>query len=343
MNKKPIANQSNTMPRKKDDALLKAAFEELFPYLLRFCFPDADKVFDFRKGFVFLDKELTELFPELKKQGGSRFVDMLVKTFLKNGKEEWILVHIEIQGGSTRGFPKRMFQYWYRIYDRYGVDITALAIFTGNKHQQSPHTFHKTFMGTEITYCYNAYHIFDHSEAELLAMDNPFALIVLAAQKALLQGKVPEESLANHRLTVARALIQSKKFSHKKIEKLLLFLKNFIYIGNEEINRKFDNQIEQLTGGTITMGIIETIKKIEREEGIEIGLERGIKKGLEKGREEGIEEGLEKGIAKGKREVIENLITKLGLSDKQVADVTEMQVSFVRKIRAALKKKNKPD
>ncbi|WP_165813724.1 hypothetical protein [Terrimonas sp.] len=218
-------------------------------------------------------------------------------------------------------------RYWYRIYDRYGVDITALAIFTGNKRQQHPDTFHKTFMGTEITYRYNAYHIFNHSEAELLAMDNPFALIVLAAQKALLQGKVAEEELASHRLTVARALIQSKKFSHNKIKRLLLFLKNFIYIGNEEINRKFDNQIEQLTGGAITMGIIETIKKIEREEVFEKGIEKGMEKGIEKG------------IEKGKREVIENLIIKLGLSDKQVADVTEMPVSFVKKIRAALKKK----
>jgi len=78
MNKNNIANQNNK-PRKKDEALLKADFEELFPYLLRFCFPYANKVFDFRKGFVFLDKELTELFPELKKQGGSRFVDMLLK------------------------------------------------------------------------------------------------------------------------------------------------------------------------------------------------------------------------------------------------------------------------
>jgi predicted transposase YdaD len=179
-------------------------------------------------------------------------------------------------------------------------------------------------MGTEIIYRYNAYHIFDHSEAELLAMDNPFALIVLAAQKALLQGKVPEEELANHRLTVARALIQRNKFSHKRIEKLLFFLKNFIYIGNEEINRKFDKQIEQLTGGKVTtMGIIETIKKIERDEGIEIGREKGI----------------EEGIEKGKQEVIENLIIKLGLSDKQVADIAEMPVSFVKKVRASLKKR----
>ena len=92
-------------------------------------------------------------------------------------------------------------------------------------------------------------------------------------------------------------------------------MKNFIYVGNEEINRKFDKQIEQLTGGAITMGIIETIKKIEREEVFE------------------------KGIEKGKQEVIENLIIKLRLSDKQVADIAEMPVSFVKKIRAALKKK----
>ena len=59
------------------------------------------------------------------------------------------------------------------------------------------------------------------------------------------------------------------------------------------------------------MGIIETIKKIEREEGIE----------------------------KGKQDVIENLIIKLGLSDKQIVDIVEMPVSFVRKVRASLKNK----
>ena len=36
---------------------------------------------------------------------------------------------------------------------------------------------------------------------------------------------------------------------------------------NEQINRKFDQQIAELTGGTIDMGIIETIKMQERREG----------------------------------------------------------------------------
>lgn len=84
------------MFRKKDDILLKSAFEEAFPDLLRFYFQNADAIFDMERGFEFMDKELTELFPELEKQGGSRFVDMLVKTFLKDSTEEWILIHVEI-------------------------------------------------------------------------------------------------------------------------------------------------------------------------------------------------------------------------------------------------------
>ena len=63
-----------------------------------------------------------------------------------------------------------MFRYWYRIYDRYETDVTALVIFTGNQNLQTTNTFHKSFMGTEITYRYNAYHILAHTEEELLAM-----------------------------------------------------------------------------------------------------------------------------------------------------------------------------
>ena len=90
--------------RKKNDILLKAAFEESFPDLLHFYFKNADTIFDIAKGFEFLDKELNELFPELKTKGGGRVADMLVKTFLRNGKEEWILIHLEIQGEGTSTF-----------------------------------------------------------------------------------------------------------------------------------------------------------------------------------------------------------------------------------------------
>ena len=264
--------------RRKNDILLKSAFEEAFPDLLRFYFEDADGIFDIGRGFEFLDKELNEFFPDLEKKGGSRVVDMLVKTFLLSGKEEWILIHLEIQGEGADTFAFRMFQYWYRIYDRYGVDIAALVVFTGGKNQNQPNYFHKNFLETEILYKYNTYHILDHGEAELLAMDNPFALIVLAAQKALLIGTIPEEELGEHRLTIARALIHSKKYNSQQIRRFLYFLKTFIRIENPEININFEKHIELLTGKTTAMGIIETIKMLAKEEGIEEGIEKGEQK-----------------------------------------------------------------
>ena len=322
------------MPRRKDDILLKSAFEETFPDLLRFCFANANEIFDIKKDFVFLDKELSELFPELEKQGGNRFVDMLVKVFLKNGKEECILVHIEIQGGNDKNFAERMFQYWYRIYDRYKVNVTALAVFTGSKTQKRPDQFYKSFLGTEVTYKYNAYHILDHSETGLLTMDNPFALIVLAAQKALLTGKIPEEELNQERLTVARALIKSKKYDHIRISRFLYFLKQFLYIRDPKLNRKFDRQIDTLTGKRNTMGIIETIKKIQLEEAFEKGRKEGIQKGIERGRKEGIE----KGIEEGKAEIVTNLINTGKFTISEIANFSNVSEAFVRKVKKGLKK-----
>ena len=63
----------------------------------------------------------------------------------------------------------------------------------------------------------------------------------------------------------------------------------------------------------------------------------------EKRRKEGFEEGIQKGIEKGKEEkgfdIVENLINKLGLDDQQAAEIAEVPVSFVLKVRKTLCKK----
>lgn len=304
------------MPRRKNDILLKSAFEETFPDLLRFYFPDADEIFDMDRGFEFLDKELGELFPELEKKEGSRFVDMLAKGYLKNGQEEWILVHTEIQGGNDKRFTDRMFEYWYRIYDKYKVKITALVVFTGAKNQKRPDTFHRSFLGTEITYRYNTYHILEQDEKTLLSMKNPFAFVVLAAQQALLSGKIPEVELNQKRLLIAKALIDSKIFNHARISRFLYFLKQFVYIENPNLNSNFDKKIDQLTGKQNTMGIIEAIKKIEREEAFE--------------------KGMEKGLEKGKTDFVKYLLSQSDFKISKIAELVGVSESFVRKVKKTM-------
>lgn len=55
--------------------------------------------------------------------------------------------------------------------------------------------------------------------------------------------------------------------------------------------------------------------------------------------EKGRKEGIEKGMEKKSFEVVENLITELGLSDKQAARIAEVPEAFVKKIRTSLRKK----
>lgn len=45
------------------------------------------------------------------------------------------------------------------------------------------------------------------------------------------------------------------------------------------------------------------------------------------------QDGVKKGEAEKSHDVVENLITKLGLSDEQAADVAEVTIAFVKKVR----------
>jgi hypothetical protein len=300
--------------RKKNDILLKSAFEEAFAELLRFFFPEADSIFDFSREFEFLDKELNEMFPELQRNGGSRFVDMLVKVFSITGNEKYVLLHIEIQAQSDPYFGKRMFQYFYRIYDRYDIPVTALAIFTGGKPTNKCSVFDYHFLDTCLQYKYKAFHILDYSEQELLAMDNPFSLIVLAAQKVLAADKIPEVELAEQRLMLARIMINSKKYNRDRIRRFLYFLKTFIYIDNAELNSKFDQQIALLTNNVNTMGIIETIQMLT------------------------LEEGIEKGLEQGKTTFVKNLLLNTDFGIAKIAALADTDEAFVKAVQAEIKK-----
>lgn len=298
------------IPRKKNDSLLKAAFEDCFVHLLRFFFKEADELFDINRGIDFIDKELLEITPDRLRHGGTRTTDLLARVYLLDGQEQWILLHLEIQTESNEWFSYRMFEYYYRAIDRYNKPIVAFVIFTGGANQKQPSAYTYNLLGTEISYKYNVYQIFQHSDEELLEWDNPFALVVLAAKKAHLENEVPEEVLNEQRFIIARTMIASGKYSKKQIEEFILFLKNIIFVNNEEININFDREIAKLTGGKVNMpGIIEAVALIYREEAIEKGLkegfQKGIAQGLEKGLEQGIEKGIEKGIKKGLKQGLE--------------------------------------
>ena len=133
-------------------------------------------------------------------------MDKLVKVYQQDGTEECVLVHIEVQGRHDPLFAKRMFKYYCRIFDRFDRPITAIAIFSGRDGHKLPDRYEYSYQGSALTYQYNTLRILDYDDIDLMASDNPFALVILAAKKALLRGKGLDEELLKQKLSIAKLL-----------------------------------------------------------------------------------------------------------------------------------------
>ena len=303
---------------KRNDILWKAALEDLFDDFLRFFYPNADELFDLARGFEYLDKELDQLFPPEADNYAPRYVDKLVKVFTRDGGEEWILIHIEVQAYTDQDFSKRMFQYYYRILDKYNKPITAFAIFADNNKSFHPKFYERDFLGTRVYYAFNTYKIIEENNAELEASNNPFAMAVLSAKIVLSRPGLKDQQLFEQTYDLAKRLLR-KQMPKEKIRKVMTFLRYYVGFENPEMNAKFVQEITALTEGSTTMGIEEFLLDRARKEGRE--------KGREEGREEGIEEGLEKGMRKAAVEMIKN-----GLEISLIANITGLTVEEIEKL-----------
>jgi hypothetical protein len=293
--------------RRTNDILWKGMLEEVFDDLLRFLFPKADRIFNLDRGFEFLDKELAEMYPQPEKRSDTRFVDKLVKVYTRDGSEEWILAHVEVQGRHDPFFAKRMFKYYCRIFDRFDRPVTAIAIFTGRDGKKLPDTYERSYFGAMLTYKYNTLCILNYNDKQLIKSNNPFAMVILAAQKALIHGKDLDNELLQQKLLIAK-LLYRKGFKKKKVHAILSFLHNYVRFAKPVTNYIFEKKLDKITGKPNTMGIIEQLKEIK----------------LEEARKEGRTEEQVK--------VVKRLLAKK-FSTKEISSIAGVSSAFVEKTR----------
>jgi len=309
MNKKE--KNEGKPPWKDRDQLWKTVFENIFEDFLRFVYPDADQHFDFSKGFEFLDKELPEMKPEPGKRSDSRRADKLVKVYQRNGKEEWLLVHVEVQGYHDAGFAQRMFKYFTRILDKHGHPVTVIVVFTG-RERSMPDNYQYISLDTVVSFKYKAIHILDFDDRLLLIDENPFAMIVYAARQVLLRGKDVEKLRLQHKLDIVRILHERGMFSDPKLRAVLVFAKNYITFKSPELDRIFAVRSDLITGIKNSMDIQEYL--------------------AERARKVALEEAQEK-----EERIVSNLVTSTSLTDEQIASLAEVPVTLVKKIRRKTK------
>lgn len=290
------------MKHRKSDILWKVVMEEVFDDLLRFIFPDADKIYDMKRGFEFLDKELAEMYPEPEKGPATRYADKLVKVFNRKGKEEWVLLHIEIQGDTSKHlqFSERMYEYFTRIRARHPKKpVSAVAIFTGKYGKNMPNRYTYEYRRTRLTYEYPTISILDFPDKKLEESDNPFALVVLAAKTSLLEGKIPEKALLERKILIAKMLLR-KGYSVGKIRAIYVFLESYVLFKNPKMNGKFEERIKIHDKNNV-MGTIEYVR-LEAEE-------------------------------KTSRLFVENLLKESKFPVEKIASLANVTVEFVNKIK----------
>lgn len=251
---------------KRDDILWKVILEDVFDDFLRFFIPDVDRLLDLSRGVAYLDKELEQLFPPGGNSYKPRYVDKLAKVHTRRGAEEWILVHIEVQGYRDNQFAKRMFQYYTRIWDKYERPVVAFAIFTDSSRGFHPNVFEQSFLGTSLCYKFNTYKIIEQSEVALTKNPNPFAVVALTVKTALKGKKISSQELYNLKISIARRLV-AIKMNKVKRGKMMDFLRNYVCFENQEMSDNFEKEIAVISPNKESMGIQEFLLTRAKTEG----------------------------------------------------------------------------
>ncbi len=255
----------------RQDILWKGLLEDVFADFLELLYPDVWSVLDKQRGFTFLEQELEQVFPPGDDQFSPKVVDKLVRAYTLEGREEWILIHIEVQHQYRRNFSERMFVYFFRLFDKYRKKITAFAVFTEVSPKERPDSYETSFMGTSLQYRFNTYKIAAQDEEVLAASDNLFALLVLVAKRSLWVSRIadPKERdrhLYEIKIELAKLLL-FRNIAKEKIGVLLNFLRYYVLFENPEIKVKFEEEIDVLTERNTAMGLEELLLDLAEKRG----------------------------------------------------------------------------
>jgi hypothetical protein len=309
----------------KYDILWKGMLERVFDDFLRFVFPDADQRFDMEKGFTYLDKELAMMNPNPEEGADTRFVDKLVQVYTLDGKEKFLLVHVEVQGSYDKTFTGRMFKYFYRVYDYYNQrPVLPVAVFSGEGGKWMGNRFHLEGDGMSLTYTFKTLDIADYTEEELKASDNSFAGVMLVAKGLAVSAKERNKKVQNknwdkiewdEKLLEQKVLLvehlHAKGFEESKIDGILSFIENYVLFENPENNRNFKERIDKITNKPNKMDILEQVAEIREAKARKEEREKSVRA----------------------------FLSNIEFSSEKIAELVGVSVSFVEQIKLEVRPK----
>jgi hypothetical protein len=206
------------------DTPWKQILESYFPQFMAFFFPEAYSQIDWSRGFEFLDGELQQV--TLEAETGKRIVDKLAKVYLRNGDEQWIAAHIEIQNQKEAEFGERVFVYYARLRDKFKREVASFAVLGDTDVNWRPNSFTRETLGFNVQASFPIVKLVDYKKRkeELAASDNPFAVVVqahLAAQAT--KGKESQQRRRKQKFDLITMMYQ-RGYSRQEVIDLFRFI-----------------------------------------------------------------------------------------------------------------------
>ena len=198
----------------------------------------------------------------------------MVKIYLLDGTESWILIHIEVQGQEEDEFSRRMYIYNYRIFDCYNRSVVSIAVLGDTNTNWRPNQFGYNLFDCRLDFQFPIVKLIDYRgrQAELEASDNIFATVVMAHLVGL-QTRNNRTQRKQQKLALVRGLYE-KGFEREAVINLLAFI-DWMLTLPLELEREFRRELEQLEEER-RMRYVTSFERIAMEEGTKQGLIKGI-------------------------------------------------------------------
>jgi hypothetical protein len=259
------------------DSPWKDALDLYFQSFLALFFPLIYADIDWSRGYESLDKEFQQVVRDA--EVGRRYVDKLVKVWRRDGAEQWVLVHVEVQTTPDPEMPLRMYVYNYRIFDRYNREVVSLAVLADDDPQWRPGRYRSELWGCVRQLDFVPVKLLDYAqhEAALEASDNPFAHVLLAHLKVLHTRRDAADRHA-WKVRLVRGLYE-RGFSVKDVRELFRLI-DWLMELPPALDRLFWDEVKQIQEDK-KMPFITTPERIGMEKGMKEGMKEGLFKGIE--------------------------------------------------------------
>ncbi len=189
------------------DSPWKEALDVYFESFIELCFPWIHADINWAKGYESLDTDLREVIRDA--EIGNRLADKLVKVWLHDGTEVFVLIHVEVQSQYQADFAQRIYVYNHRLFEKYGREVISLAVLGDNDPNWRPTKFGYSRWRFISNTEYPMVKLLDFQPrwSELERSLNPFAVVIMAYLSTLDTVGKPNQRFQS-KLSLVRGLYE---------------------------------------------------------------------------------------------------------------------------------------